>query len=390
MKGRAGHFVTQQPGPGSFLAFVPAALPPDPPIAMDGAMQDALEKAGLSLGRLDGITRLLPDPDLFLYMYIRKEAVLSSQIEGTQSSLSDLLLFENAATPGVPEGDVKEVSNYIAAMDHGIAALKTRLPMSLRLLREVHQVLVTNTRGGDKTPGAFRTSQNWIGGTRPGTARFVPPPPHEMGVALDNLEKFIHDIPTRTPTLLKAGLAHAQFETIHPFLDGNGRIGRLLITLLFISEDVLSQPLLYISLYFKQHRDEYYDKLQRVRTHGEWEAWLLFYLAGIAASADVAKTTVSKLIELFKADREAVLKLGKGAASAVRVYEHLQHRALLKITDTAKALGLTQPTVSAAINQLEALGIVEEITGKQRDRVFAYGEYLKILSEDVETPTTDQ
>ncbi len=195
MQGRAGHFVTQNPGPGSYLAFIPAALPPDPPVKMDASMQDALEKAGLSLGRLDGITRLLPNPDLFLYMYIRKEAVLSSQIEGTQSSLSDLLLFENAATPGVPEADVKEVSNYIAAMNHGIDALKTRLPMSLRLLREVHRVLVTGTRGGDKTPGEFRTSQNWIGGSRPGDARFVPPPPHEMGLALDNLYKsFLIDL----------------------------------------------------------------------------------------------------------------------------------------------------------------------------------------------------
>lgn len=382
---RAGHFVGQSSGPSAYRAFVPRPLPPDPPLTVDGAMQDRMERAGLALGRLDGISRVLPDPDLFLYMYVRKEAVLSSQIEGTQSSLSDLLLFEVEGEPGVPEADVREVSNYIAALDRGLALLRSDLPLSLRLLREIHAVLLENTRGADKTPGEFRRSQNWVGGSRPGNARYVPPPPHEVMPALDALEKFLHDQPVRTPTLLKAGLAHAQFETIHPFLDGNGRIGRLLITLLLVAEGALATPLLYVSLYFKQHRSEYYERLQRVRADGDWEGWMSFYLEGVAYVADQATDTAGKLVRLFDGDRKKVLGSKAATQSTLHVFELLRQRAVLTIPAAGKELELSKPTVGKAVAELERLGIAREITGRLRDRRFVYGEYIDIMNEDTAT-----
>ncbi len=336
--------------------------------------------AHLALGRLDGGSALLPDPDLFIYMYLRKEAVLSSQIEGTQSSLSDLLLYESAGAPPVPTSDIEEVARYIRAMNHGIRRLK-ELPLSVRLLREVHEQLVRGaSRGGDKTPGEIRTSQNWIGGSRPGNAAFVPPPPHLLGELLTNLERFLHD--KETPALIKAGLAHAQFETIHPFLDGNGRVGRLLITLLLVADKVLRAPLLYVSLYFKEHREEYYERLQRIRTHGEWETWMLFYLDGIASVAAQATATAAALTRLFDVDHKRVTeKSGKAASSALRVYDLAKRRAVVSIPDAAKTLGLSHPTVSHAVKLLEQLGILSETTGKQRDRVFSYVEYLETLSQ---------
>jgi Fic family protein len=349
-------------------------------------MRDRLERAALALGRLDGISRILPDPELFLYMYVRKEAVLSSQIEGTQSSLSDLLLFEVEGEPGVSEADVREVSNYIAALNHGLELLRTTLPLSLRLLREIHAVLVANTRGSDKTPGEFRRSQNWVGGSRPGNARYVPPPPHEVLPALGALEKFLHDEPERTPTLIKAGLAHAQFETIHPFLDGNGRIGRLLIALLFVAEGVLTQPLLYVSLYFKQNQTEYYDRLQRVRTEGDWEGWMSFYLDGVAYAADQATDTAAKLVRLFDSDRKAVLGSGGGTQSTLHVFELLRQRAVLAIPSAARTLSLSKPTVGKAVAELVKLGVAREITGKRRDRQFVYGKYMDIMNEDTAAP----
>ena len=379
---RAGRFVVQNAGSeGEYRAFVPAELPPRPPVEIGPPLRELEARAHLALGRLDGGTRHLPDPGLFLYMYIRKEAVLSSQIEGTQSSLSDLLLFESAGAPAVPVSDVEDVSRYIRAMNHGIRRLQ-ELPLSMRLLREVHRELVAGARGGDKTPGELRTSQNWIGGTRPGNAHFVPPPPHLLGDLLSNLEKFLHDETGRTPTLLKAGLAHAQFETIHPFLDGNGRVGRLLITLVLVAERVLHAPLLYVSLYFKEHREEYYERLQRVRTHGEWEKWILFYLEGVASVAGQATETASTLMRLFDAHQKKIVeKGGKGAQSALRVYELAKKKAVLSISQAAKTLELTHPTVSSAVKLLEELGILKEMTGKQRDRQFLYAEYVKILSE---------
>jgi Fic family protein len=381
--GRAGRFVTQVPGPDGFAAFVPAPLPPDQAIRWDGELQDLLEIANRGLGRLDGATLLVPNPGLFLYTYIRKEAVLSSQIEGTQSSLSDLLLFENADLPGIPIDDLREVSNYVAAMEHGLTRLREGFPLSLRLIREIHAILVRDSRGADKTPGEFRRSQNWIGGTRPGNAAFVPPAVQELMPALDNLEKFLHDHAARTPVLIKAALAHAQFETIHPFLDGNGRVGRLLVTFLLCAERALRDPLLYLSLYLKQNRQVYYDSLQRIRMEGDWENWLKFFLTGIAEVSQQGVDTMQKLLTLFDRDRKR-LQEGLGARrslTALRVHDVLMQRTVTSIPFAATATGLTQPTVASAMAELETLGIVKEMTSRQRNRQFLYVEYFRTLDE---------
>ena len=377
---RAGHFVRQQSGAEGYSAFIPAPLPTDPPPVFDPELREALEGASHALGRLDGVSASL-DPDLLLYMYVRKEAVLSSQIEGTQSTLTDLFQYENAEAPGVPEEDVREVSRYVAALQHGVDRMRGGMPLSLRLIREVHGVLIRNGRGGSQAPGEFRRSQNWIGGSRPSQARFVPPPPDEMRAALDNLERFLHDEPERTPPLIKAGLAHVQFETIHPFLDGNGRVGRLLITLLLCAEGVLSQPFLYLSLYFRQHRADYYDALQRVRTHGDWEGWLRFYLIGVEEVATQATATARALLALFDADRARVAKVGRGAASALSVYELLRQKIIVSIPRAAAVTGLSRPTVTAALARLGALGITREVTGRARDRQFVYGRQLAVLDK---------
>ena len=380
---RAGRVVEVQSGPDGYSAFVPAALPPDPPLQIDTGLQALLDEANQALGRLDGVTLLLPDPGQFLYSYIRKEAVLSSQIEGTQSSLSDLLLFENEGAPGVPLDDVEETSNYISAMSHGLRRIESgELPLSNRLLREVHELLMSGVRGGDKAPGEFRRSQNWLGGTRPGNARFVPPPPEDVVPAMGSLEKFLDDDPVSTPILIKAALAHAQFETIHPFLDGNGRVGRLLITLLLCAENVLQQPLLYLSLYFKQNRDAYYEHLQRVRTEGAWEEWLVFFLEGVIAVASSATETARRIRALVEADRVRVHGLGRGAASALRVHELAGHRIVLTATRTAGELGLSVPTVNAALGRLEEAGVLREVTGRKRGRLFVYDAYLSLLQAE--------
>lgn len=383
---RAGTFVQQQSGPDGFAAFIPAPLPPNPPLQYNAQIQIALERASRALGRLDGVTFLLPDPGLFLYTYIRKEAVLSSQIEGTQSTLSDLLLFENEATPGTPLADVTEVSNYRAAMQHGLDRLNEGFPLSLRLINEIHQILVRGTRGGDKRPGQFRQSQNWIGGSRPGNAAFVPPPPHEVLPALSNLEKFLHDEHDGIPTLLRAGIAHAQFETIHPFLDGNGRVGRLLITFLLCEKGVLGQPLLYLSLYLKRNRARYYEALQRIRSHGEWEAWVLFYLEGVHDVALEAADTAKRLIQLFEQDRQAIQRVGKGAASALKIHEILKRRAVTTISAAAEAADVSFPTASSALKTLARLEVVREITGRSRDRVYLYSKYLDALNDSARMP----
>lgn len=377
---RAGRFVLQG-GAEPFRAFLPAPLPPDPPLLLDARRVEHLEQASLALGRLEGVSLLLPRPDQFLYMYVRKEAVLSSQIEGTQSSLSDLLLFEADSIPAVGVPDVREVSNYVAAQEHGIERLREGFPLSLRLLREVHRILLRRTRGSQKDPGEFRRTQNWIGGSRPGNALYVPPPVHEMMTALDQLERFLHDDPVRTPPLIKAGLAHAQFESIHPFLDGNGRLGRLLITFILMAEEILSCPLLYPSLYFKRHRSEYYEALQRVRTEGDWEGWMDFYLQGMQETAEEAAATIGRIVKLMEDDRRRVLGLGPASASTARVYEQLQKRAIIDIPGTARRVKLTKPTVAAALERLTKLGIVREITGRARDRLFSYVKYVAILSE---------
>ena len=381
---QTGYFVPVPSAGEKCQAFVPNPLPPDPPLQLDEDLQEVMHNAVLSLGRLDGLASHFIETPLFLYMYIRKEAVLSSQIEGTQSSLSDLLLFETKELPGVPLDDVLEVSNYVAAMDHGLRQLEKGMPLSLRLLREIHEMLLAKGRGSDKEPGEFRRSQNWVGGTRPGNAKFVPPPPEMVLECLGALEKFLHNDPVKTPLLIKAAMAHVQFETIHPFLDGNGRLGRLLITFLLCAEGALSKPMLYLSLYFKSHREEYYDLLQRVRIEGDWEAWLRFFFTGVRETANQAIQTSSKLLKLFEEDRQRIQKIGKAAGSALRVHHHLQRHPITSIGEAAKGLTLTVPTVTTAVMRLKTLGIVHEMTGKSRNRIFAYQPYIKIISEGTE------
>lgn len=383
-RGPTGRYETTTVGGERVDAFVPAPLPPDPPMALDGGLQTALERAHLAVGRLDGASRLLPDADLFLYSYVRKEAVLSSQIEGTQSSLSDLLLFELDEAPGVPMDDVIEVSNYVAAMDHGLSRLRGGFPVANRLIREIHATLLSRGRGSGKDPGQFRRSQNWIGGSRPGNARFVPAPHHLVEECMAALERFINADDDGIPTLVRAGLAHLQFETIHPFLDGNGRVGRLLITFLLCQSGVLRQPLLYLSLYFKQDRSTYYALLDSVRRTGDWEAWLAFFLEGVRVTADSAVVTAERLEELFRQDREKIGGTGRRAGSALRVHEALKARPLASVNDVSARTRLSFPSAGAALELLVQLGIARELTGRRRGRIFAYDGYMKILNEGTE------
>lgn len=384
MRGLTGHYLPTVYGGETVKAFIPDPLPPVPPLEWNPTLQALSQKAMLALGRLDGAAAVLPDVSQFLYTYIRKEAVLSSQIEGTQSSLSELLLFENEDAPGAPSDDVIEVSNYVAALEYGLKRLR-EFPLSLRLIKEIHGVLLAKGRGSDKQPGEFRTSQNWIGGSRPGRARYVPPPADHVLDCMGALEKFLHADAMIAPPLLKAALAHVQFETIHPFLDGNGRIGRLLITFLLCHEGVLQQPLLYLSLHLKQHRKEYYDLLQRVRTEGAWEEWLEFFFDGVATTADQSADTARRILRLFQKNEQKLSAAG-ASASVLRVHALLQRQPMLTVN---RALALmddapTFATVNNAFGRLASLGIVEEKTGSARYRVFAYKEYLAILSEGTE------
>jgi Fic family protein len=377
---RLGRYETTAAGGETVHAYVPVPLPPVPAVDLSG-LQIPLELANQTIGRLDGIASVLPDPSLFLYMYIRKEALLSSQIEGTQSSLSDLLLYEAEEAPGVPVDDTREVSNYVAAMNHGLRRLREDFPLSLRLIREIHEILLATGRGKDKDPGEFRRSQNWIGGTRPGNALFVPPPPHLVMDCLGALESFIHADTPELPLLVKAALVHVQFETIHPFLDGNGRLGRLLITFLMCERGILREPLLYLSLFFKQNRQTYYEHLQAVRQHGEWESWVAFFLRGVTETARQGIQTAQSLLRLFSNDRGRVEQLGRPAATALRLHQFLQRRGLTTIPAASRHLGLSQPTVTSAIAHLQALGIVRETTGRRRGKIFVYGAFLDLLSE---------
>jgi Fic family protein len=383
-RGLQGEWTLRRIPGEQFQAFLPKPLPVEPPLVLDNALSDLLEQANRALGRLDGVASLLPDLDIFLYLYVRKEAVLSSQIEGTQSSLSDLLLFESNEVPGVPLDDVREVSQYVAALNYGMERIRGGFPLSSRLLREVHNVLLSHGRGSEHQPGEFRHSQNWIGGTRPGDAAFVPPPHEEIDRCMGALENFIHDMGSRTPTLIKAALSHVQFETIHPFLDGNGRIGRLLITLLLCQEDALKQPLLYLSYFLKKHRAEYYKLLTRVRQEGDWEAWLSFFLEGISATADQAATTAQKILQLFERDRHTLESLGRTAGTTLRVHHAIQRRPLFTISQLVEATGITFSTVNTAITAMQTLGMVQLVSGKQRDRRFVYQEYLDLLNEGTE------
>jgi Fic family protein len=383
---RAGRWVASGRGTDSYKTFIPAPLPPSPAIVLDAARQRRLERASIALGRLDGIGRLLPGPEELLYSYLRKEAVLSSQIEGTQSSLADLLLHEHEAVPGVPLHDVSQVSNYVAALTHGIDLLK-KLPLSLRVLREIHQVLLAGLRGADRAAGEFRRVQNWIGGSSPNNAVFVPPPANEVLPALGQLERFIND--DTFPVLLRAAMAHAQFETIHPFLDGNGRVGRMLIPLLFVADGQLERPWLYISLYFKTRRQQYYMLLQAVRTDGDWEAWIDFFLEAVTASAENAERKIRDLQLLFERDRASIAAARGGSIyqqaavqTNLEVFEHLRRRMAVSIPAAATTLGRGKPTVARALAELTALGIAREATGHTRNRVFVYDNFLKTLERD--------
>jgi Fic family protein len=361
-------------------AFVPNPLPPQEAIVFDAGRQRLLERATLALGRLDSISRLLPDPDIFLYAYIRKEAVLSSQIEGTQSSLSDLLLYEANEMPGVPFDDVVEVSQYVAALQYGMEQLAEGFPLCNRLLRQMHEVLLAHGRGSGKQPGAFRRSQNWIGGTRPGNAHFVPPPPHELESCMGDLEKFLHDETQPYPVLIKAAFAHVQFETIHPFLDGNGRLGRLLISFILYHDGVLQEPLLYLSLYFKTHRSYYYELLNRVREEGDWEAWVDFFLEGVEYTSLDAIKRAHHMLAIIEADEVRISGAGRGAGSMLRVLHAMSRRPLSSIRVLQEATGLSYPAVSGAVTKLQKMEIVTEITHKERNRIYGYMQLLDVLN----------
>ncbi len=381
-----GRYVTVSTVGEKARAFVPAPLPPHPPIDWTPGLRSKFDQALLALGRLDSVSTLLPETSLFLYMYIRKEAVLSSMIEGTQSSLSDLLLFELDQEPGVPLGDVREVSNYVAALNHGLSRLEEGFPLSLRLIKEIHGVLLTRGRGSNQTPGEFRRSQNWIGGTRPGNAAFVPPPAEEVLECMGKLELFLHDQPEPTPALLKAALMHVQFETIHPFLDGNGRLGRLLITLLLCSRSVLREPMLYLSLYFKTHRQYYYELLNNVRLTGDWEAWLDFFAEAVIITATQAVETAQQLLDLSNRDRDKISELGRATASTLAVHRELMEHPIATSGRLVEKTGITPATVNKALGHLERLGIVREITAQKRNRLFSYAGYVEIMNRGTELP----
>ncbi len=367
-------------------AFVPAPLPPHPPIVWSPELRSKFDRALLALGSLDSVTTLLPNTSLFLYMYVRKEAVFSSMIEGTQSSLSDLLLFELEQEPGVPLDDVREVSNYVAALVHGLRRLQEGFPLSLRLLREIHAVLLARGRGSSQTPGEFRRSQNWIGGTRPGNAAFVPPPAEEVPECMSRLELFLHDQPEPTPVLIKAALAHVQFETIHPFLDGNGRLGRLLIVLLLHEQKVLREPMLYLSLYFKTHRRYYYELLNRVRLTGDWEAWLDFFAEAVIVTATQAVETALQLLDLSQQDRAKIGGLGRAASSILQLHHALIKHPIATSGSLVENTGLTPATVNKALTHLARLGIVKELTAQKRNRIFSYARYIEIMNRGTELP----
>jgi len=381
-----GKYITTSTVGETVEAFLPASLPPVPDIQWGSELRQQFERAYLALGRLDSISGLLPDTGLFLYMYVRKEAVLSSMIEGTQSSLSDLLMYELDQPSGVPLDDVHEVSNYVAALNHGIQRLEEGFPISVRLLKELHQVLLTSGRGSSKQPGRLRRSQNWIGGSRPGNAMFVPPPAKELPDALSDLERFIHDEKQVTPAVLKAALTHLQFETLHPFLDGNGRLGRLLITLILVDQKILQQPLLYLSLYFKSHRQEYYKLLNQVRLNGDWESWLAFFATAVEETANAAVTTARALMQLSEADAETLHTQQRQSATLNKMHQALLKRPIVTAAWLQEQTGMAPATIQSGLQKLEQLGIVQELTGKQRDRVYAYKNYIAILDQGNELP----
>ena len=365
-------------------AYLPDPLPPSPPLHFPPRLIERINDAHLAIGRLDSVALLLPQTDHFLYMYVRKEALLSSQIEGTQSSLSDLLLYESDEAPGVPLNDVREVSRYVHALQHAVGALKRGMPISNRLLRETHGILMRTGFGSHGDPGEFRRTQDWLGGSRPGNAAFVPPPSHELAQCMSDLERWMNNIPERTPTLVKAGLAHVQFETIHPFLDGNGRLGRMLITLLLVAEGMISEPLLYVSLWLKKHRRQYYELLSRVRTEGVWEEWLDFFVEGVEVAASEAVSTAKRLAELVRLHRNAIEDVGRTSGNLMRIHTALLQKPVASAPWLVERSGLSAPTVNRLLDVLTGLGIVAEITGRERGRLFSYATYVEIMSKDTE------
>lgn len=374
---RAGRYERQSDG--GYLAFIPRPLPPAD-LRIDPELQALVSKADVALGRLDGAVAVIPDPDLFVLQYVRREAVLSSQIEGTYASLMDVLEYEAQMDHAERRVEVADIINYVLAMNHGLDRLRN-LPLSRRLMCEVHDVLMRDVRGGEpqKTPGQFRHTQNWIGGGSPATARFVPPPPELVDEQFANLEKFLHDPEPMSP-LIKVGIAHAQFETIHPFLDGNGRTGRLLITFWLAERGILKKPLLYTSLYLKEHKDEYMDRLQSIRDEGAWEKWLAFFLDGIAQVATEATETATRILELREKDRNILARsLGRRSGNALRLLDDLFQRPLVTAKVVERTLDVSQPTASALVRDVADLGILQELTGRKRYRVFAYREYLDLF-----------
>lgn len=376
---RAGRYITQLTG---YQAFIPAPLPPDPPIQITGELQVLLSQADRGLGRLDGSIQTLPNPDWFVYMYVRKEAVLSSQIEGTQSSLQDVLVAEaKILAPNRPQ-DVNEVVNYVRAMNYGLKRL-AELPVSVRLIREIHAELLQDVRGSHLTPGELRTSQNWIGpsGCTLNEATFVPPPHHEVAQQLAELEEFLHT-DTGLPLLIKIGLAHAQFETIHPFLDGNGRIGRLLITFLLCEQQVLFKPVLYLSYFFKQHRQQYYEELQSVRDTGTWEQWLIFFLRGIVEVSAQAADTARRVLVLREEHRHAITEnFGRAAANGHRVLERLYQYPIVSVKQVQDLIGMTYPAANDLVTRMVNYNILREFTGQTRNRRFMYNSYIDLFSD---------
>lgn len=381
MARETGSYVVSSLNGQSHRAFVPAPLPPDPPLQLDHDLATRRDRALVALGELKGITRVLPDARLFLYQYVRKEALLSSQIEGTQSSLSDLLLFELDEAPGVPLDDVREVSNYVDALEHGLQRIRDGFPLSLRLLREMHEHLLRRGRGASKAPGEFRRTPVWIGGPSPDRAQFVPPPADKVAECLDAFERFLHATEDGISPLARTALAHVQFETIHPFLDGNGRLGRVLITLMLCDAGLLDEPSLYLSLYFKSRREDYYQRLDAVRTKGDWEGWLRFFFDGVTATSGQAVDTAQRLLHLFQTDRERLRLTGRIAGTVSRLHETFTRSPLHTIPRLVKETGLSKPAVARGLEAMRDTGIIREITGKQRYKVFAYQPYLDILSE---------
>ncbi|WP_035060702.1 Fic family protein [Andreprevotia chitinilytica] len=382
-RGHTGVWVPSIAGGVTCRAFVPDPLPPSPPLAIEAKLQSRLNDALLALGRLDAISTLLPDAKLFLYSYVRKEAVMSSQIEGTQSSLSDLMLYEMEGHPGVPMDDVQEVSCYVKALSLGVQRIREGQPISYRLLSEVHAALMTSGRGIQRGPGEFRRNQVWIGGHRADEATFVPPPANQLADCFAALERFINDADSHTAPVIKVALAHVQFETIHPFTDGNGRLGRLLIPLILVEAGVLKEPLLYLSVFFKQYRQSYYELLQQVRTHGDWEAWLLFFVDAIAATANQAVSTAQQLTQILAQDKMRLAALGRLAGSAIQVLDALFAHPIANVNALTQSTGLTPATIGKVLDALESqLGIVHELTGHKRNRVYAYTAYIALLNQE--------